>query len=96
MKYNDLIKVNENFQFSVNLQFDINNINKIKEYISIDELLKVENSPLKILNLDKNLINDYLDDMKRNELININRTAGGYKWRYYDDYTKELCNIPSA
>lgn len=47
-----------------------------KEYISIDELLKVENSPLKILNLDKNLINDYLDDMKRNELININRTAG--------------------
>ena len=27
---------------------------------------------------------------------NINRTAGGYKWRYYDDYTKELCNIPSA
>lgn len=33
MKYSDLIKVNENFQFSVNLQFDINNITKIKEYI---------------------------------------------------------------
>lgn len=47
-----------------------------KEYISIDELLKADNSPLKILNLDKNLINDYLDDMKRNELITINRTAG--------------------
>lgn len=33
MKYNDIIKVNENFQYSVNLQFDINNISKIKEYI---------------------------------------------------------------
>lgn len=33
MKYNDLIQVNENFQYSVNLQFDINNISKIKEYI---------------------------------------------------------------
>lgn len=33
MKYNEIIKVNENFQYSVNLQFDINNISKIKEYI---------------------------------------------------------------
>ena len=47
-----------------------------KDYISIDDLLKIENSPLRLLNLDKNLINDYLEDMKRNELITINRTAG--------------------
>ena len=33
MKYSDLIKVNENFQYSVNLQFDINDISKINEYI---------------------------------------------------------------
>ena len=33
MKYSDLIKVNENFQYSVNLQFDLNNIEKIKNYI---------------------------------------------------------------
>jgi len=33
MKYNELIGVNENFQYSVNLQFDINNISKIREYI---------------------------------------------------------------
>lgn len=33
MKYKKLIKVNENFQYSVNLQFDINDINKIIEYI---------------------------------------------------------------
>ncbi|MCI8487017.1 MAG: DUF4007 family protein [Clostridia bacterium] len=47
-----------------------------KDYISIDELLKVDNSPAKLLNLDKNLINEYLDEMKRNDLIIINRTAG--------------------
>lgn len=41
MKYNDLIKVNENFQFSVNLQFDINNINKIKEYIPTKDACEV-------------------------------------------------------
>lgn len=47
-----------------------------KNYISIDELLKINNSPAKLLNLDKNLINEYLDEMKRNDLIIINRTAG--------------------
>ncbi len=47
-----------------------------KDYISIDELLKLDNSPAKLLNLDKNLINEYLDEMKRNNLIIINRTAG--------------------
>ena len=43
MKYDDLIEVNENFQYSVNLQFDINNISKLKEYIPTKdgcELLK--------------------------------------------------------
>ena len=49
---------------------------KDKDYISIDELLKVDNSPAKLLNLDKNLINEYLDEMKRNGLVIINRTAG--------------------
>ena len=47
-----------------------------KEYISIEELLKVQNSPVRLLNLDKNMCNDYLDDMRRNNLITINRTAG--------------------
>lgn len=47
-----------------------------KDYISIDDLLKMDNSPAKLLNLDKNLINEYLDEMKRNDLIVINRTAG--------------------
>ncbi|MDD4375566.1 MAG: DUF4007 family protein [Clostridia bacterium] len=46
------------------------------EGISIDDLIKLDNSPAKIFNLDKNLINEYLDEMKRNGLITINRTAG--------------------
>lgn len=43
MRYDELMSVNENFQYSVNLQFDINNISKIKEYIPTKdgcELLK--------------------------------------------------------
>lgn len=47
-----------------------------RDNISIDELLKEENSPAKLLNMDKNLINEYLDEMKKNDLIIINRTAG--------------------
>lgn len=47
-----------------------------KDSISIDELAKNDNSPAKLLNLDKNLINEYLDEMKKNDLIIINRTAG--------------------
>lgn len=47
-----------------------------RDYINIDDLLKLDNGPAKILNLDKNLINEYLDEMKRNNLIIINRTAG--------------------
>lgn len=53
MRYCDLIKVNENFQFSVNLQFDINNISKIKEYIPTKDGCEVIKFYLKsILNLN--------------------------------------------
>ncbi len=47
-----------------------------KDYLSIDDLIKLDNSPAKLLNLDKNLINEYLDEMKKQDLIVINRTAG--------------------
>lgn len=47
-----------------------------KDYLSIDDLIKLDNSPAKLLNLDKNLINEYLDEMKKHDLIIINRTAG--------------------
>ena len=47
-----------------------------KDYLNIDDLIKLDNSPSKLLNLDKNLINEYLDEMRKNNLIIINRTAG--------------------
>lgn len=47
-----------------------------KDYLSIDDLIKLDNSPARLLNLDKNLINEYLDEMKKHDLIIINRTAG--------------------
>ena len=38
-----------------------------KDYLSIDDLIKLDNSPAKLLNLDKNLINEYLDEMKKHD-----------------------------
>lgn len=46
------------------------------DYISIDDIIKKENGPVRLLNLDKNQINEYLDEIKKNDLITINRTAG--------------------
>lgn len=53
-------------------------LNTIKESdaMSINDIFNSENGPSKILNLDKNLLNDYLDELRSNKLIDINRTAG--------------------
>lgn len=47
-----------------------------KESISIEDLLKLNNSVGKLLNLDKTLLNEYLEILKREKLITVNRTAG--------------------
>lgn len=44
--------------------------------MSIDDLVNSDNGPFKILNLDKTLFNDYLDELRINKFIEINRTAG--------------------
>jgi len=54
----------------------IKNITSTEGAISIDELLIAENGPGRILNLDKNLLNEYLDEIRNKGLIYINRTAG--------------------
>lgn len=41
MKYSEILKVDETFQYSINLQFDINNIKKIKEYIPTKDSCEV-------------------------------------------------------
>ena len=52
------------------------NLIKESDAMSIDDIFNAENGPSKILNLDKNLLNDYLDEIRSNKLIDINRTAG--------------------
>ena len=49
---------------------------RYKESTNIDDLLKDDNSVGKLLNIDKTLLNEYLDILKRKEYITINRTAG--------------------
>lgn len=49
---------------------------KERKEINIDNLLKEENSVSKLLNLDKMLLNEYLEILKRKKFITINRTAG--------------------
>lgn len=44
--------------------------------INIDDLIKGENSVCKLLNLDRVLLNEYLDILKKENLITVNRTAG--------------------
>lgn len=51
-------------------------INQNEENVSIDSLLKDNNSVGKLLNLDKTLLNEYLEMLKRDNLITVNRTAG--------------------
>ena len=49
---------------------------KERESINIEELLTEDNSVSNLLNLDKVLLNEYLDILKRMGLITVNRTAG--------------------
>ena len=49
---------------------------KERESINIEELLKEDNSVSNFLNLDKILLNEYLDILKRLGLLTLNRTAG--------------------
>ena len=51
-------------------------LNQNEESINIEDILKADNSAGKILNLDKTLLNEYLEILKRQGLITINRTAG--------------------
>ncbi len=46
------------------------------EDINIDSLIELNNSPSKIFNLDRNLVYSFINEMGRNNLITVNRTAG--------------------
>lgn len=47
-----------------------------KDSINVDDLMNRENNPMKLFCFDKNTFYLYLNDMKENGLITINKTAG--------------------
>lgn len=49
---------------------------KDERYVSIDNVLNAECNAGKILNLDRNILNEYLDALKSDGYIEITRTAG--------------------
>ena len=47
-----------------------------KKSFTIEDAVNYNNSPLHLFNLDKNTFLQYLDEMKKHELIVVNKTAG--------------------
>lgn len=54
----------------------LSNLSGEKSSVDIDTLLTQENNVGKIFNLDRNMINDYLDRLRQEGFIELNRTAG--------------------
>lgn len=54
----------------------ISNMAEDKKSVDIDTLVSQENNIGKIFNLDRNMINDYLDRLRQDGYIQISRTAG--------------------
>ena len=44
--------------------------------VDIDTLFSQDNNIGKVFNLDRNMINDYLDRLRQDGFIQLNRTAG--------------------
>lgn len=56
--------------------------------VTIERLLEEECNVGKVFNLDKNIINEYIDDLESEEYITVNRTAG-LNTIYFGEITKE-------
>lgn len=52
------------------------NLSADKNSVSIDELWKAPNNIGRVFNLNRSMINEYLDQLRAIDLITINRTAG--------------------
>jgi len=50
--------------------------NKYKKQFNIEDALYEKDSPVFLFNLDKNMFLQYLDEMRKNGLVIINKTAG--------------------
>ncbi|MGN1399297.1 MAG: DUF4007 family protein [Erysipelotrichaceae bacterium] len=51
-------------------------LGKDNDSINVDDLTQLHNSPIKVLNLDKNLFYIYVNELSHSGLITVNRTAG--------------------
>ena len=67
----------------------IRNKNKEKDSVSIEELLTRENNVGKILNLTRPILEEYLDQLKSQGYITINRTAGLDMVYFKEDITEK-------
>ncbi len=54
----------------------VSNFKDGKTSVDIDTLISQDNNVGKIFNLDRNIINDYLDRLRQDGFIQLNRTAG--------------------
>ena len=54
----------------------VSNLEEGKTSVDIDTLVSQDNNIGKIYNLDRNMINDYLDRLRQDGFIQLNRTAG--------------------
>ena len=52
------------------------NMKEEKKSVDIDTLMMQENNVGKVLNLDRNMLNEYLDILRQEGYITLNRTAG--------------------
>lgn len=67
----------------------LDNLNKKRE-TTINRLIEDENNIGKVFNLDKNLINEYVDILKNEGYLNVNRTAGLNTITIKENITKEI------
>lgn len=67
----------------------LDNLNEKRE-TTINRLIEEENNIGKVFNLDKNLINEYVDILKNEGYLNVNRTAGLNTITIKENITKEI------
>ena len=54
----------------------ISNLEKGKNSVNIDSLINDDNNIGRVFNLNRNSINEYLDQLQVLDLLTVNRTAG--------------------
>jgi len=59
-----------------NIEKLIEKIGNINEYHNLEDILKLDNNPLRIFNISKSMLMIYIDEMKQNGLVTIIKTAG--------------------